>query len=241
MAYGYLQQQEAANPNASTTIAVASMTPTPGNTIVYAAGYLHASAQQTVTITDTNTNTWLEGGNFFDGTTKRGIRGGVCKSVKAGAFTATATFGASVNDRFMVIREYSGLETVGTIIIAGDYIGAYQSSSTNAADNWTTGTTVPDAQPAMVFGVVCNFVSVGTMSAGTGYGNGSAIWNFGFGGNQGYVEDKRITSLSAVAATFTSSSIGDAGPMFMMILQELAAGGAGSGRSRLMTLPLGML
>lgn len=81
-----------------------------------------------------------------------------------------------------------------------------QNTPGTSTDGLTSNTATPSGQPALVFGFSFHEVG-GAPSAGTGFSTGIVAWNSGqFSGLGARSESKRITSTSAVAATFTAGA-----------------------------------
>jgi hypothetical protein len=143
--------------------------------------------------------------------------------------TLTATFGApDFGYAAIAYLRYTGLDTTANVQTT---LGSTQNPGSATTDAITSGNMTPTSQPAMVLGFTVDMTgNAGTISAGTGFTSRSTLANWA--STLGFLcraEDKRITSTSAVAATFTASSGASGAFMtFGAVFTEAAAGGGGA-------------
>lgn len=139
-------------------------------------------------------------------------------------FEAIITTAAAV-----ITTNYSGVPSAsprahvwratGVSSTAAQIVSAYIASSTTATDAITSGTLTPAAQPGVLVGWCSLAFGSNTATAGTtGFTDRGEIG----GGSHERFEDKPISALTAVAATFTGSAAGSAS-VFGVYLQESAA------------------
>lgn len=86
--------------------------------------------------------------------------------------------------------------------------GQLQTSITGTANAITSGTTTPDKNTNawLVVGMAEDVSKSSLPSIGTGFSDNGSGWDFGFGTNLAKWESKRITSQTAIAATFTGTA-----------------------------------
>lgn len=150
-------------------------------------------------------------------------------SVSAGTFTISCS---DAHCTTIAYFRYTGLAT-GTVLGTATNPQNGPGSGTDAA---TSGNITPSAQPAMLFGVLVD-TSGNLATAGTSFTDRgpltSAATNAAIS-----VEDRRITSLSAVAATFTIASFQFDNVSTIGVLIAESGGGGGGGASDAMILLL---
>jgi hypothetical protein len=150
-----------------------------------------------------------------------------CKNiVTGGSQTVTATYSSAVTQRAIAVVVATGLDTSAAAAINT----TANITPGNGTDIITSGTATPGAQPAMVLGfaqdVTADFSS---LTAGTGFTSHS-LPNFSLinSGCIAICEDKRVTSTSAVAATFsTAAGGGDDYAALVYIVPETSTGNTG--------------
>lgn len=123
--------------------------------------------------------------------------------VPVGSYTTTIGLSASVSARGAVAKEIAGTTGYDAVASAAK-AGQVTAVPGLAADGITTGnTSALSAQPALISaGAIAS--NGGLPGVGTGF-TGDGIC-FNFGGNIGQSESKRVTSTSALAATFTAAN-----------------------------------
>lgn len=146
------------------------------------------------------------------------------KNTGAGTPSVTVTFSASCANRTICIREIGGADTTASVLA---HTGQFEVAGVSGTDAITTGTATNASQPALISGVAMNGAGTQSPAAGTGFtsvANGLG-WQLGTGINLGRAESKRITTTTAVAATWTNAS-GSPYIQVMAIFAEAGAGGS---------------
>lgn len=121
-----------------------------------------------------------------------------------GTVTVTATWSIASVDKGIVLQEIrntSGLQATA-------HTGQTQTSPGTGADAISSGNVTPTAQPALLVGLAYCVSIAGAdpaITAGTGFSAGLSAWAFLVGFNSARTENKRITSTSALPATFGST------------------------------------
>lgn len=226
MAYAFVQKkQNSISGGSSTTVAsgASDSSVTAGNALFWIVAYSAASAR-TITMAG-NSNTYVEVGNFRDTTTQIGIIWGYAENVNGGSTELTATFSAAVSSRSIAFAEYSGLRTDGTIYGTNEDAQGNQATPGTGTDGVTTGNITPGEQPGVLIGFGFNVIAGNTPNAGTSFTDRGGVWTFGGANNFARLEDRRITSTSAVAATLTATN-NQRHLSAAIFLREVAAGGA---------------
>lgn len=128
--------------------------------------------------------------------------------VPAQTTTITANFNnAGASFIGILVKEIGG--TSGYDAAASAHAGQQQVSPTTGTDATTSGNTPAlTSQPALISGVAMATAAVATTAPGTGFTNDKTgtWWEFGLGANMAASESKRVTSTSALAASFTAAS-----------------------------------
>lgn len=120
-----------------------------------------------------------------------------------GSTTITATFNAASTFRAIVGKVING--TSGYDSVANSHAGQVQNFPTTVADATTSGNTPAlSAQPALASGFCMDSSGGATPAAGTGFTNDGIGVLFGGATNLVRGESKRVTAISALAATFTA-------------------------------------
>ena len=153
----------------------------------------------------------------------------IAANVAAGTPTVSCNYSASTAFRGIWIKEIGG---VNTSPLDG-HTGQMQASPGTGTDAVSSGTATNTSQPALISSVTVSTSSTTEdLSAGTGFattptGEGAGWSGIYGGGNEGFGENKRITTTTAVAATATSA--GGAHPYItiMAIFDEGSGGGGG--------------
>src|SRR4029077_958935 len=143
-----------------------------------------------------------------------GMRWGYSKNILGGsADSVTATFGANVTFPCIEAREYSGLDK-NAPFETGVFAGQEQTNPGTGNDAVSSGNMTPTTQPCLLIGTSLEQSNALSLAAGTGFTSRGGIWNLATANNFALAEDQRLTSLAAVAATFTSASHGGADKFF---------------------------
>lgn len=125
----------------------------------------------------------------------------VAEDVAAGTYTVTGSWdGSTRTNRLIKAVAIRGLKAASFQAALGNG----QSSPGTSTDAVTTGNLTPTAEPACLIGVALAS-GLQTPSAGSGFTTLTACWQLGTGTNLARPEHKRITSVSAVPATWTST------------------------------------
>jgi hypothetical protein len=178
------------------------------NAITVSAGsYLHAiftySLGDTLTsVTSSPSLTWSILDAIDDTTNGQTFSHAISSVTSAGSITVTGNLSASDTFRGGIVKEIGGSSGYDT----GSHAAQLQATPTTGTDA-TTSTNTPSlsAQPALISGACMNTAGVATPAAGTGFASDSS--GFGFGGTSAMrSENMRVTSTSAVAATFTAGN-----------------------------------
>jgi hypothetical protein len=206
VAIAVAQEVQGQDPNFSTngtTIAA---------TLTLAAGsYLHVMAfgngavGMTASISD-GVNTYTAIGSVFQSGKAFHWSAG---PVASGSTTITVTFSALINLKAIVVREITGCSAVQSA-----HAEAGPSTPGTGTDAVSSGTLTPTSQPALISGLCLDTFFGATPAAGTGFTSSSSApligkcwdWGDGVGNSYARIENQRVTSTSAVAATFTSSA-----------------------------------
>ena len=136
--------------------------------------------------------------------------------VPTGTTSITVTLAASVGGGIGVyLQEYSGL--AGSI---DKSIVANVTSSSTSANNVSSGNVTPTGVAAAGGGILWSWAgsysAFESCTAGTGFGHYAAVTEI----IQGAVEDKRITTNSAVAATWTPPTSGNVYEVVAVVIDE---------------------
>lgn len=137
----------------------------------------------------------------------------------AGNITMTVTWSAGEFTKGVWLAELRG--ALQSISVLAGHNSQLQNTPGTSTDGLTSGTATPSGQPALVFGL--SFHELGAApSAGSGFTSGTVAWNSGqFAGLGARSESKRITSTSAVAATFTAGANNSHVTLMGIFLEEL--------------------
>lgn len=215
-----VQFVEANGATAAATLAV-GITATAGN-------YLHVLAwsdDATITIDDT-ANTYTERGNVIEAAILRRLRHFTAPIVTGGALTVTATYGASVSNRQLVVVELSGID-------------AYDAQGT-ATDTGSNPTTAASATltTAAGFGVaMCVDYQGGLPTVGAGYTSGGAITGGG-AMLQGRIQYQAFTSAGSKSANFGNAGFDRTATVFALFQTPVPAENIGAQRSNARNWPM---
>lgn len=237
MAYGYIQKKSnQVSGGSSSTIATGNTDAalTAGSVVYFCVGYNAASAR-TITLADGLGNTYVSDGNIRDTTTQIGIIWGHGVIDTGGIADLVATFSAAVSSRSIVLAEYSGIDTT-TPFVTGETASQNQATPGTGTDGLSSTNITPGGQPAALIGLSFDIIAANTPSAGTGFTDRGSLWPFGGGAGYARLEDKRLTSTSAVAATFTAAN--NQRHLTAGIILREAAGGATIYTRRPMSSPV---
>lgn len=233
MPYAYVSSDSAASLSGSTTRAVTA-TISAGEGVVVAV-LMHNSGGSISGVSDAMGNTYVSAGTPLAPPGEEVYAIYYCKNVLGGTGAITATFASSANYSGIAYFRYTGLSSSAD---AQGMNGSTQTASGTGTDAVTSGNITPSAQPAMVFGLTVDGDGGSTLTAGTGYTTRGAVSNWdSVIGFSTLAEDKRITSTSAVAATFTTNQGAHRMNTVGAVFTEAVAGGS-SPRS-LLTLGVG--
>lgn len=205
MAYSFTGIFSAAQTAAATAITV-SATYSAGDQAICIATYDDTGGLLSETMTD-GTNTYTKIGTTEDDTV-----GGQCyvifqcKNCAAGTFTVSFNLPSSRGFIAIGVTHEAGLSTTTTAVQAQNV----QNNPGTGTDAVTSTNLTPGSQPGMLLGIgSADSSSITSITAGTGFTNEGALtnWDTAFS-TKSRVEDKRLTSISAVASTFTLGSSG---------------------------------
>jgi hypothetical protein len=158
----------------------------------------------TPSVTD-GTNTYTQIGTTLSDVANTGSDYAVfeCKNTASGTFTVSFNLSLASTFRAMGIARYSGLDT------SVNGVGARQAQASpgTGADAVSSTNLTPGSQPGVLVGFGYDDGGGGAVSAGTtGFTSRGTMSNMDTAfGTTSRVEDKAITSTSAVAATFTGT------------------------------------
>ena len=155
-----------------------------------------STASQTVTITDSNGNTYTDAISQAQTTDGHQIHIFYAKNIASVPNTVTATFSSTNNHPWLAIYEYSGLNTTTPLDQTAHAQGTGSAISTGA----TATTTSPNELVFAAAGFVNNFG--GTVTAGSGY----ALQRQDNGTSRAANEGAFVTSTRAYIGTFSLSS-----------------------------------
>lgn len=216
---GIVQFVEASGSAASTTLAVA-ITATAGN-------FLHVVAwsdDTTITIDDT-ANTYTERGNVIEAAIPRRLRHFTAPVVTGGALTVTATFGASVANRQLVVIEADGITAYNA-----------QGVATDTGNNPTTAATAT-LSVAAGFGIgVCVDFQGGTPTVGAGYTSGGVI--AGGGLLLGRIQYQAFASSGSKSCNFGNAGFDRTCTVFALFETPVPAENTGAQRSNARAWPM---
>ena len=176
---------------------------TAGNAVALAIAYAEGSSRTIASVKDqANTNIpYTEiGSGLLDVSNGVGLRVIVIQNAPSGitgikvTLSATASFGI-----YLQLCEFSGLKTSGLI---DQSASQSQTAIGTGTDLVTSGNLTPGAQPGILFAASIDTSNAATPAAGTGFTSGAAH----VFATQGRTEYKAISSLSAVAGTFTGTN-----------------------------------
>jgi hypothetical protein len=126
-----------------------------------------------------------------------------CKNTAAGTFTVSFNLSIASIFRALAIARYSGVDTS----VNGVAARQAQAAPGTGTDAVSSTNLTPGSQPGVLVGFGYDDGGGGAVSAGTGFTSRGTMSNMDTAfGTTSRVEDKAITSTSAVAATFTGAN-----------------------------------
>lgn len=226
--HAFVASDDAASVVASDTSAVTA-TISAGEGVVVAV-LMHNSGGDVTGVADAMGNTYTSVGAPLAPAGEEVYALYYCKNVIGGTGAIAATFDSEANYSGIAYFRFTGLSTSGD---AQGMSGSTQTASGTDTDALTSGNVTPSDQPAMVFGLTVDGDGGSTIAAGTGFTDRGSLanWNSVIGFNTAF-EHKRITSLSAVAATFTSNQGAHRMNTVGAVFTEAVAAGAPPQRPR---------
>ena len=189
--------------NSTTTSVTQGASATAGNALIALCGYF--SAQSISSVSDSQENTYTQRGSDLT-VGGRKLRVYTAVASASNAITFTMTQGVSNNQGFVCLREITGAAASPYDNIAQQQ----QVSPGTGNDILTSGNLTPNAQPGLLSIFGWNDSGAAWPAAGT-IGTNTMVTTNGTAGNMGagFVSSyKPVSSLSAVAGTFSLSSNG---------------------------------
>lgn len=160
--------------------------------------WVTAGGATTITVTD-GTNTYSAVGSQVVANSGDVLQQFECLSCVAGTYTVQANLGTTQPYRGIAVHRFSNLTG------AGQTVGQAQTAPGTGADGLSSTNLTPASQPGLLLGISTDY-NGGTISAGTGFASGGAYTTLdAANGSYTFYETKRLTSTSAVPATFTAS------------------------------------
>lgn len=207
MAYAFVQQADGVVSGSGTTVATGTggtdfpANLTVGNLKRFVVLYV-ASAKVAITLSDPNNNnaSHIQVGTAFSNSV--GAVWGYVNNLPGGSGTTTATAASAVTFFSVYCAEYSGLDVSNPFQITVP-TGSRQASPGTGTDAVTSGSMTPLAQPAVLIGYTHDSSANTLANAGTGFTARTGVVNYG-SGLVARPEDKRITTLASLAATWTA-------------------------------------
>lgn len=174
-------------------------------------------ASETFSVSDSVNGSWGAAVQSVDDGTKTTARF-LFPNTAAGTPVVTVTYGITALNRGLWINE---VRNAAVSPLDGS-AGQTQASPGNGTDAITSGTATNTNQPGLILGLSFDDRTVAPVAPapGTAFIDNGAGWTFA-GGNQARLESKRITTTTAVAATFTGTT-GVVPTTLMVLLDELA-------------------
>lgn len=186
----------------ATTIATSSSIAISAESWAVAWVYYFAGAT-TITVSD-GTNTFAEipaGSPINDGSSRLATHARYYAS--GGTFTFTATYGASVPYRSIVVVEVTGRDSAA--LIAAQCAGQVQPTPGTGTDAVSTGNATPQSASSEIIAYSMSDTGIAAPAVGTGFTNVGTFLNFG-GVDLARVERRTLASTSPIAATFTATA-----------------------------------
>lgn len=232
MSYAYVGQASIQSSSGGVASEALTYAPVAGNAIFVAVGYSAGSATAMIAsgshgLQDQSGNDlpYVEcGTGYHNAGSGYGQHFLFVPNIRSGVTSITAAVASAVNPLGVGVAEYSGLAAT----VDGQAHNDAQTAASTGADVVTSTTITPTGATggAILIGFCGGYSAFETAVAGTGFTarpSGGAGWLIG---SQGGVADKRITSNTAVAATFTANTSGHVYSTYAFVVDE--AGGAPS-------------
>jgi hypothetical protein len=204
--YAFVSQvEDSKNAIGQTSIVSPAISVTAGNLLVAVAFYdYYSGTARTGTMASSPSNTWTEAGSgVFNG--QYGFRVYYSYNSASGSTTLTWTPNTAVQYPGIYVAQFSGIKTASDPLTGTPSFGD-QASPTTSTDAVTSGNTTPGGQPALIFGFAMECPGNGNAASGTGFTGLTAVWDYeGATPTTAKPEHKRVTSTSAIAATFTAA------------------------------------
>lgn len=188
-------------------------TKTAGN-LLYCVAFYSSGSSKTITMSGGDGASFQEIGNAYEASVTGGYRWYYAANIPAGTTAITATYSANVDFPALVCAEYSGFDTSAPFT-SGETASQLQANPSTGTDVVSSGNTPALAsQPRALIGFSSNTNGTVLVNTGTSFSSRTTVWNFGNNGDSGgsltaRLEDRLVTSTSAVAATFTKPSGSD--------------------------------
>jgi hypothetical protein len=217
---------DAGGTTTSTTVAISSTTSAGDGVGVWVKW---GASTGTVSSVSDGTNTYTAVANTLCRNTDNGHSEQLfyCPNLPAGTRTITATFSVTQTNRDIAYARFTGADTAAAAQTGAANFQVSPGPGTGT-DAVTSGNMTPTSQPGAVWGVSVNHIAASTINAGTGYTSLGTLTAYnGLQGDNSLNEWKRITSTSAVAATFTATSASEEFDTVAMIVSEATAAATG--------------
>lgn len=173
---------------------------------------------ETISVSDSVNGSWGAAVRSVDDGTKT-VAQFQFQNTAAGTPTVTATFGVTTTVRAIWIVEVRN----AAVSSLDGFAGQNQASPGAGTDAVTSGNATNAKQPALIVALSSDHRTISPVApaAGTGFVDNGAGWTFS-GGNQARLESKRVTTATAIAATFTGTS-GVVPTTLMALFDELGS------------------
>jgi hypothetical protein len=205
--------------SATTTALAFGSNTTAGSTIV-AVGFENFSSITGFTDTLGNTFTLRQTAQSSSGPGNDKLAAFTAPNPAGGADTVTLTLGSS-----QIIRPVYLIEIGGAAASSYDTgTNNDQTSPGTGTNGVTSGNATNTSQPALIVAASLALFNTNAPAAGSGFTGQTAAWGNSSGSGSGLlVESQRITTTSAIAATFTAA-VNSEHMTLMLILNELVSG-----------------
>ena len=220
MTYSVVAEADGDNAASGTTISTSGTITVSDHDTVVVFLSTGSSDISTLSAASDGTNTYTRRGGYFSGTVNTNLSILVAEDVAAGTYTVTGSWGGG-SQLYRVIKAIaiSGLKAAS--FQTGSYVTGDQASPGTGTDGVTTASATPTEQPACLIGFAVDN-DVQTLTAGTGFTGLTAYGALGTGTPLFKPQHKRLTSTSAVAATWTSTPVNSPSMSAAIILSEAA-------------------
>lgn len=222
-AYAFVASGDNADAGSSSTLTITGVTFGANETV-----FLHITygdgTELTETITD-GTNTYEKVGSTIEDVSDNQLGAKfICKNTVAGTYNIVLTLSASVYYRGIRYCRYTGLDNSGTAQDVSDW----RSNIGTGTDALTTSNITPSSQPGILWGCAAEVSgSASVPTAGTFFTTRGSGTNWSANIGQNLMQDRRITSTSAVASTMTLSSATNQWLVGAIFFPEASGGGGG--------------